>query len=793
MSFGEIQDHNSSTIQVHPEVHIYRKRIWQSLLIIAVILIVTVIGGYGLNWLWTGYPGNTLWDWMKLLLIPVGLVLATLYFSTERTWRKEWTYIIYGILLVLLVSIFGGYLLNWAWVGVQGNNLWNWFQLLFQPVGLAALSIFFGTKRAWSKKWTIVVGGIAFLLVVLIVGGYLLGWTWTGFKGNTLWNWIGMFVLPVALTVSAFSFKGYERVWAIILGCVGVALLTMMVGGYLVGWTWTGFQGNTLWDWLKILLLPIALTAVEPLFATYQEEGISAAMIVGFFMLVTVVGGYAFNWTWTGFQGTTLWSWFTLLLLPFGIAAARISFSTHSQPASSSIAVAQAEDKTILADRKFTSSEQSSEPSTLYMPANPYPVLNPYISEEPAEPVEPTVKAPAPVPEPISPLVRPARPALRERKGLLAFTLVAMLLILVGSGLGTAAFAHAQSLGLNSSNAATNGTLSFFSTHHHLDDGRLATNDGLKLTLHNLYDPAMGDAYYAWLQNAKDTSNVAALGMLSPKYGALSFSYIDARHRDLLTLSDTILITEEATNTVPTAPTTDKDLWSYVGSFPLNHSGQNTDGYHDQIIQLLSSDQQLESKGLHQGIDYWFLNNSQKLQQEAKDAKNQPSVHQTREDVARVLYYVDGKCTPYDLLYAPATSAGEDSDLIHDTSISLLNCDQDPDFEGYLTQMQMRLNQIAQNPAATPEQVSRATQARKDLTALITLLQKIRSDARQLVVMAHDQLADAKMLRADLALQASYLSNGYVDPTTHTTIPGAQKLVDNIGLLANMNITAYKM
>jgi hypothetical protein len=35
--------------------------------------VVTLIGGYGLDWAWTGYPGNTLWEWVQLLLAPVAI------------------------------------------------------------------------------------------------------------------------------------------------------------------------------------------------------------------------------------------------------------------------------------------------------------------------------------------------------------------------------------------------------------------------------------------------------------------------------------------------------------------------------------------------------------------------------------------------------------------------------------------------------------------------------------------------------------------------------------------------
>ncbi len=33
----------------------------------------------------------------------------------------------------------------------------------------------------------------------------------------------------------------------------------VVLGGYLVPWAWTGFTGNTLWDWLHLLLLPLLI------------------------------------------------------------------------------------------------------------------------------------------------------------------------------------------------------------------------------------------------------------------------------------------------------------------------------------------------------------------------------------------------------------------------------------------------------------------------------------------------------------------------------------------------------
>jgi hypothetical protein len=48
-----------------------------------------------------------------------------------------------------------------------------------------------------------------------------------------------------------------------------VAFAVLVVGGYRLGWTWTGFTGNTFRDWLTLmiapLLLPVALKVVHTL------------------------------------------------------------------------------------------------------------------------------------------------------------------------------------------------------------------------------------------------------------------------------------------------------------------------------------------------------------------------------------------------------------------------------------------------------------------------------------------------------------------------------------------------
>src|SRR5207248_969581 len=186
-----------------------------------------------------------------------------LFFSTDRKWRREWTVALYVIAALLLVSVVGGYVFNWSWTGFQGNTLWDWFNVVLQPFGLAGLSIFLGSTVKWREVFELVVAVVVVFLLASVAGSYAFNWNWTGFQGNRLSEWINLPLSPVTLAVVSISFKGYERVWTVVIVAAAIFLLVSAVGGYVFNWNWTGFRGNTLWDWLKLLLLPIALAAMK--------------------------------------------------------------------------------------------------------------------------------------------------------------------------------------------------------------------------------------------------------------------------------------------------------------------------------------------------------------------------------------------------------------------------------------------------------------------------------------------------------------------------------------------------
>ncbi len=168
---------------------------------------------------------------------------------------------------------------------------------------------------------------LAVAMLVALWGGYARGWNWTGFRANgQLWDWLHLLLLPVVIGTIPLWIRNRDyisRIRRVTHAVVIVACTGFVITGYLVPLNWTGFRGQTLWDWFELLLLPAALAATTSMrvplpkvlrsLRPYQK-GIMAALAVGW--ILTVIGGYALRWTWTGYAGNTLWDWLQLLLLP---------------------------------------------------------------------------------------------------------------------------------------------------------------------------------------------------------------------------------------------------------------------------------------------------------------------------------------------------------------------------------------------------------------------------------------------------------------------------------------------
>jgi len=168
---------------------------------------------------------------------------------------------------------------------------------------------------------------LAVAMLVALWGGYARGWNWTGFRANgQLWDWLQLLLLPVVIGTIPLWIQNRDyirRIRRVTYAVVIVAWTGFVIAGYLVPLNWTGFGGQTLWDWFELLLLPAALAVTTgmrvPLPKVLRslrpyQKGIMAALAFGW--IVTVIGGYALRWTWTGYVGNTLWDWLQLLLLP---------------------------------------------------------------------------------------------------------------------------------------------------------------------------------------------------------------------------------------------------------------------------------------------------------------------------------------------------------------------------------------------------------------------------------------------------------------------------------------------
>lgn len=164
------------------------------------------------------------------------------------------------------VVIIGGYAGNWRWTGFPVNpQLWNWLQLLALPIAFALFAAWIrdGAMLGRGRRRGLLAVGVGF--VVLVTAGYLVPLKWTGFSGNTLWNWLVLMVLPITVvTVQAWpaSSRELRTIHRALIAALAVGWIATLVGGYAGDWAWTGYAGNTLWDWLQLLLLPLVVPTV---------------------------------------------------------------------------------------------------------------------------------------------------------------------------------------------------------------------------------------------------------------------------------------------------------------------------------------------------------------------------------------------------------------------------------------------------------------------------------------------------------------------------------------------------
>ena len=163
------------------------------------------------------------------------------------------------------VILWGGYTQGWAWTGVSDEDtLWHWMQLLMVPIAFAALPTVLREHTAMRMGRKLIMLGVVVAFVAFVIVSYVVPLDWTGFTGNTLWDWLSLLLLPIAIISVRFLRAERTITWAHYASAAvllaGFAVLIVL--GYVAPWDWTGFTGNTFLDWLQLLILPILFPTV---------------------------------------------------------------------------------------------------------------------------------------------------------------------------------------------------------------------------------------------------------------------------------------------------------------------------------------------------------------------------------------------------------------------------------------------------------------------------------------------------------------------------------------------------
>jgi hypothetical protein len=180
---------------------------------------------------------------------------------------------------VLLALVVGGYGMGWRWTGLaQGVTLWNWLEALLLPLALGLVPVLLLQRERLRRGHRLLVVGVTAVFAAIVSTGYAVPLPWTGFGGHTLWDWFELALLPLVVTAVPVWVRAdlVRREHLLAAGAAVVVFAAFVFAGYSVPLGWTGFSGNTAWDWLKLLLLPALVpTVVIPLLTTMMRTALA--------------------------------------------------------------------------------------------------------------------------------------------------------------------------------------------------------------------------------------------------------------------------------------------------------------------------------------------------------------------------------------------------------------------------------------------------------------------------------------------------------------------------------------
>jgi serine/threonine protein kinase len=339
-------------------------------------------------------------------------------------------------------------------------------------------------------------------------------------------------------------------------------------------------------------------------------------------------------------------------------------------------------------------------------------------------------------------------------------------------------------------------------------DNSQGINDELLFNLHNMPNPPVGKAYYAWLLGDETSSEppVTPLGRLNPDHGSVHFLCPgNQSHTNLLAVESRLLITEEDASLSPTNYTPDTRAWAYYAE--ISQAPSPADKLHFSLLahlrHLLSGGlPELDSLGLHGGVDMWFLRNTQKILEWPNAARDdwQTSPELLHRQIVRILDYLDGAS------YVQQDVSTADPILLSDvlgSQIALLGPPPSGPLyplsgqvtPGYVYLLASHLDGALLSPDASQAQRNQAAQIHVAIDQVKNWFEQIHQDARQLVTMNVLQLGQPQALSLldDMVIQAQHAYDGQTDPATGQQQGGAIWICGNIQRLATFDIRPYKV
>ena len=387
----------------------------------------------------------------------------------------------------------------------------------------------------------------------------------------------------------------------------------------------------------------------------------------------------------------------------------------------------------------------------------------------------------------------------RQRRGLRIALLAAVILVLLASVLGGLYWYTHSSRGAVTGQSQVVGHVFFVSSGQVDEHSNQGINDRLLIDLQNISGPAPGKSHYAWLlgDRAQTLAAPILLGKVPVTNGGVHFLYPgDIHHTNLLALTSRFLITEEDANTTPSVPSPDQSTWRYFVELP--QTPDTMDMMHEGALQhlrhLLANAPELMSVGLPGGLDIWLFRNTEKVFEwsgSARDFWERQDVVGIRNQVIRILDYLDGKT--YVNQDVPAGTPNLVNPRI--APVALLEFDQQKQQPpGLLYLIGIHLGALVQAPGLRSENHALAAAIDQEINNVLSWLQQVRVDAKQLMGMTDAQLLSQRALSTldDMETTARYAFIGQVNPDTNRLQGAVVQIHYNIQGLATLDVTPFK-